>query len=117
LGLSRAYPQVEFLWWRECPSWERALADLRAAMQERGLDPQSLELIEIDDEEAAAREGFVGSPTIRVDGTDVQPDMAADEPVGLNCRIYRRRDGRVSPLPDPLDVRAALAAGEAGADG
>jgi hypothetical protein len=114
--LSRAYPQVEFLWWRECPSWERALADLRAAMRERGLDPQSLELIEIDGEEAAAREGFVGSPTIRVNGTDVQP-ATADEPVGLNCRVYRRRDGRVSPLPDPLDVRAALALGEGGCDG
>lgn len=114
--MSRAYPQVEFLWWRECPSWERALADLRAAMQERGLDPEGLALIEIDGEEAAAREGFVGSPTIRVNGADVQP-AAADEPVGLNCRVYRRRDGRVSPLPDPLDVRAALAAGGAGGDG
>jgi hypothetical protein len=117
LGLSRAYPHVEFLWWRECPSWERALDDLRAAMQELGLDPQSLKLIEIDGEEAAARERFVGSPTIRVNGTDVQPDMAADEPVGLNCRVYRRRDGRVSPLPDPLDVRAALAGGAPRGDG
>jgi hypothetical protein len=109
-------PRIEFLWWRECPSWERALADLRAAMEERGLDPTDVELIEIDDEEGAGREGFVGSPTIRVNGADVQPAMA-DQPVGLNCRVYRRRDGRVSPLPDPLDVRTALAAGEAGGDG
>lgn len=115
--MSRAYPQVEFLWWRDCPSWERALADLRAAMRERGLDPEALELIEIDGEEAAVRERFVGSPTIRVNGADVQPNLAADEPVGLNCRVYRRRDGRVSPLPDPLDVRAALVAGEASRDG
>jgi hypothetical protein len=29
--------------------------------------------------------------------------------VGLACRIYRRRDGRISPTPDPADVRDALA--------
>ena len=32
-------PRVEFLWWEGCPSHERALADLRAAMADAGLDP------------------------------------------------------------------------------
>ena len=103
-----AEPRVEFLWWRECPSWERALADLRAAMNEVGLDPDSIELHEIDTEDLASREAFVGSPTIRVDGQDIAPP-GDDEPIGLNCRVYRRRDGRTSPLPDPDDVREALA--------
>ena len=101
-------PRVEFLWWRECPSWERALADLRTAMEEAGLDPASLRLTEIDTEDGADAEAFVGSPTIRVNGQDISPPPA-DEPIGLNCRVYRRRDGRVSPLPDPQDVRDALA--------
>ena len=46
--------------------------------------------------------GFVGSPTIRVDGRDVQPP--GGEPAGLTCRVYRLRDGRISPLPDRADV-------------
>lgn len=102
-------PTVEFLWWAECPSWERALADLRAAMTELGLDPGSVEVRQISTEEQAQAEGFSGSPTIRVDGADVveHPDGM---PHGLVCRVYVRRDGRVSPLPDPLDVRDALAA-------
>ena len=50
--------------------------------------------------------GFVGSPTVRVDGRDVQPP--GDEPVGLTCRVYRRRDGRISPTPDPHDLAEAL---------
>jgi hypothetical protein len=33
---------------------------------------------------------------------------AGDEPAGLNCRVYARRDGRVSPTPDPQDLRDAL---------
>jgi hypothetical protein len=98
---------VELLWWRECPSWERALEMLREAMESAGLDPDSVEVQEIDTDAAAERARFVGSPTIRVDGRDVQPP-ADGEPTGLACRVYRRRDGRTSPLPDPEDLREAL---------
>jgi hypothetical protein len=62
---------------------------------------------EIHGEEDAAREGFVGSPTIRLDGKDALPP-GDDEPVGLTCRVYRLRDGRYSPTPDPDDLREAL---------
>jgi len=102
-------PRVELLWWRDCPSWERALAMLREAMAAGGLDPDLIEVREIDTEESAEREVFIGSPTIRVDGRDVQPP-AEGEPTGLACRVYRRRDGRTSPLPDPDDLREALRA-------
>jgi hypothetical protein len=101
-----ADPGVEFLWWRNCPSWERALAELREEMEAAGLDSRSVAVREIDTEEAAERERFAGSPTIRVEGRDVQPP--GREPVGLNCRVYRLRDGRPSPLPDRADVRDAL---------
>ena len=100
---------VEFLWWEGCPSTERALSDLREAMAAAGLDPEAVVLREIRTDHDAGAEAFVGSPTIRVDGRDVQPP-ADDEPVGLNCRVYRRRDGRVSPTPDPADLREALTA-------
>jgi hypothetical protein len=105
--VSRA-PQVELLFWDGCPSHPRALADLRAAVAAAGLDPGLIEVREVPDEAAAERERFPGSPTIRVNGRDVVP--AGDEPVMLACRIYHRRDGRISPVPDPDDLRAALAA-------
>jgi hypothetical protein len=110
-----AQPRVELLWFEECPSWERALADLRTAMSEAGLDPEDIEVTRIDNERDAERERFPGSPTIRVDGTDVEPPDDT-EATGLACRVYRRPDGRVSPLPDPENVRAALdrAAGRSG---
>lgn len=103
---------MEFLWWRECPSWERALDMLREQMDAAGLDPDSIEAREIDTEEAAEREEFVGSPTIRVDGRDVQPPPE-DDLAGLVCRVYRRRDGRASPLPDAGEVREVLRAAAA----
>ncbi|HEU4979832.1 MAG TPA: hypothetical protein VFT14_01360 [Solirubrobacterales bacterium] len=102
-------PRVEFLWWRECPSWERALAMLREAMDAAGMDPALIELREITTDESAQRAAFPGSPTIRIDGVDLQPPRDGD-PVGLACRVYRRRDGRTSPLPDPDEISEALRA-------
>jgi hypothetical protein len=101
--------RIEFLWWEGCPSHPDALNDLRHAVRELRLDPDAIEAREIRTEQDAAREGFTGSPTIRVDGQDILAP-AADEPVGLTCRVYRLRDGRPSPIPDPADVRAALTA-------
>lgn len=102
-----AVPKIEFLWWEECPSWDRALEMLREAMREEGLDPESVALTEIDSDEDAERAGFPGSPTILIDGADLDPP-ATEAPRGLTCRVYRLRDGRASPLPDPQDLREAL---------
>jgi hypothetical protein len=100
-------PRVELLFWDGCPSHPQALADLRAAMAQVGLDPDTVVVREVDTDQRAERERFVGSPTIRIDGEDVEP-APDDEPVGLTCRVYRLRDGRVSPTPDPATVRDAL---------
>jgi hypothetical protein len=71
------------------------LGDVEVVMREIATDADSEEV------------GFVGSPTIRIDGLDIQPP-GPDEPLGLTCRIYRRRDGRIGPTPDPEDLRDAL---------
>ena len=101
-----AAPHIELLWWQGCPSTPDALRDLREAVAAAGLDPDAIDVREIDTDEAAAGESFVGSPTIRIDGRDVQ--QPGDEPAGLTCRVYRLRDGRVSPVPDRADLRDAL---------
>ena len=79
---------------------------LREEMVAAGIDPESLEVREIRTERDAEHERFIGSPTIRVDGRDIQPPR--DEPIGLTCRVYRLRDGRISPLPDRDDLRETL---------
>jgi hypothetical protein len=105
--MSVSAPRVELLWWSGCPSWERALEILRAEMGAVGLDPDTIVIRQVETDEAARSARFVGSPTIRVEGDDVQP--VSDQPAGLTCRIYRLRDGRISALPDREDVRDALA--------
>jgi hypothetical protein len=99
-------PSVELLWWEGCPSTDEALAMLRDEMSALGLDAQAIEVHEVSTEADAQRKEFVGSPTIRVDGRDVQP--VPEEPIGLSCRVYRLADGRISPLPDRQEVRQTL---------
>jgi hypothetical protein len=100
--------RVELLFWAGCPSHPTALSELRAVVSQAGLDPRQIVVREMKSEHDAEREAFVGSPTIRIDGRDVQPPH--DEPGGLTCRVYRLRDGRPSPTPDPADIRDALEA-------
>jgi hypothetical protein len=98
--------RVELLWWEGCPSFTETLEDLRRILREEGV-AADVELVEVSSDEQARAERFPGSPTIRLDGRDAIAAAAA-EPFSLTCRVYRLRDGRVSPTPDPEDLRTAV---------
>jgi hypothetical protein len=67
--------------------------------------PIEMREVRTDDEAVALR--FPGSPTIRIDGRDVDPVGARGRPA-LTCRIYYLPDGRVSPIPTRDQLEAAL---------
>jgi hypothetical protein len=81
-------------------------ADVRAALGRIARVPQLA--CPIATEQQAAERASVGSPTALIGGVDPVPPPAG-EPTGLTCRVYRRRDGRYSPTPDPADLRDGLA--------
>ena len=98
--------KVELLWWEGCPSHPEALEDLERVLSEEGVDAE-VDLVEVESDDQARRERFPGSPTIRLDGEDaIAPPEG--EPFSLTCRVYRLRDGRISPTPDPEDLRDAV---------
>jgi hypothetical protein len=102
-------PAIELLWWEGCPSTERARDELRTALRDVGLGAAEVRMREIRTDEDALEMAFAGSPTILIDGADVVGrGDGEDAPIGLSCRVYRRRDGRISPTPDPDDLRDAL---------
>jgi hypothetical protein len=80
--------RIEFLYFTGCPSWKRALEDLREVMEEMGIDGE-IEMIEIKTEEDVQRHRFLGSPSIRVDGRDIEERMANDTDYSMRCRVYR----------------------------
>src|SRR5215212_10205682 len=97
--------RVSFLYYEECPSHDLALERLREVMTEEGI-PSEVEVIEVETEEQARELRFVGSPTIRVDGQDIDPPN--DSRYALACRAYRLEDDRISPLPSRDMIRRAL---------
>ena len=98
--------RIELLYWEGCPSYPEALALLEAVLAERGVDAD-VELRRVDTDEEAQALGFPGSPTIRIDGRDVDAAGAAARPA-LTCRIYYLPDGRVSPIPSREQLEEAL---------
>jgi hypothetical protein len=98
--------RIELLFWEGCPSHPEAEELLRDVLASRGLgDP--IERREVTTHEQAEAERFPGSPTIRVDGRDVDPVGAGARPA-LTCRIYRLPDGRSSPVPSREQLEEAL---------
>jgi hypothetical protein len=99
--------KVELLYFDGCPSYERLLPRLSVLVA--GADPDAeVELRRVESIEAAERERFLGSPTVRVDGADIDPGAASREDFGLKCRLYRTEEG-TSGLPPEEWVRDALA--------
>ena len=66
-----------------------------------------LKLVNVVDPDAAERERFLGSPSIRVEGRDIEPGAQARTDYALACRVYRT-DGGVSGQPDERWLRDAL---------
>ncbi|HEX8976095.1 MAG TPA: hypothetical protein VF781_06235 [Solirubrobacteraceae bacterium] len=100
--------KVEVLYFDGCPSHEALLPRLRELMAEAGVDAP-VELTRVDSPQTAEQQRFLGSPTLRINGEDVEPAASERTDFGLKCRLYPSRDGLRGRVPDAL-VRAALSA-------
>ncbi len=99
--------KIEFLFWEECPSHPEAMTRLQEVLAEEGIEAP-VERIEVVTDEDAGRLKFPGSPTIRVNGADVDAQGAAQMGTALTCRVYVLEDGRFSPVPSKDMIRRAL---------
>lgn len=100
--------RVEVLYVADCPSHAPALAMLAAVLAEEGIAPDIQQVLVRD--EAMAREWtFRGSPTIRIDGRDVEGEPAEAASFAVCCRLYPGSTQRGVP-PVALVRRAVRAA-------
>ena len=99
--------RIELLYFEGCPGYERVLPALRAAVRAAGVD-DDVELRAVETVADAEECRFLGSPTIRIDGQDVEPGAAARSDFGLKCRLYRDAEGATSQPSEKL-IRDALA--------
>jgi hypothetical protein len=85
--------KVEVLFVDGCPNHEALLPHLRALLTAACADDTHIELVRIEDADAAEAERFLGSPTIRIDGEDVEPGADQRTDFGLKCRLFATPGG------------------------
>jgi hypothetical protein len=93
--------RIEVLYFEDCPHHLPTLDRLRAVLRQEGLNIGVVE-VEIKDASAAERLGFIGSPTIRINGLDIDIGARTLSSVGFACRRY------AGGLPSAAMIRAAL---------
>ena len=95
--------RVEFLFFKSCPGHRQALINLKAALQESKVRADIV-LINVTSQAQAAKVGFQGSPSIRVNGKDLD---GRNEGHSYGCRIYQI-GGKITPIPSKEFIQEKL---------
>jgi len=98
--------RAEVLTFAGCPNAQPAVDLVTRIINERGDD---VDVVRIDVHDAAEAEAlcFLGSPSIRIDGLDVEPGAAERTDYAYGCRVYRTPQG-LSGLPSEGWIRTLL---------
>jgi len=97
--------RVQLLFFDGCPNAEKALDDIHAALAGEGLHV-AVERIRVRNQSHARRLRFLGSPSIRIDGQDVEPEARSRTDYGFMCRTYSSGGERKSAPSREQIVRA-----------
>jgi hypothetical protein len=108
---ARPRPLIEVVTYPGCPNRDAAIA-LAARVREQLGSTAEVRVIDIVDQPTAEQVRFLGSPTIRVDGHDIEPGAERQQEYVHACRLYQVGHS-LRGLPNEEWLRQALAAAEA----
>ena len=78
---------VDVLYFEGCPNHVPTLERINEVLREEGCDAEIKEIL-VQDVAAAQNLMFLGSPTVRVNGIDIEPAALGRQDFGLMCRRY-----------------------------
>ena len=104
--LGRRTLKVVILSFGGCPTVDKTRALVQEVVRRRGARA-TIRMVDVPNDKSVARLGFFGSPTVRVDGRDIERAMRPFTTYGLACRLYRHPEG-MSGLPPRAMVEAAI---------
>ncbi len=78
---------IEVLYFEGCPNLEPTLSLANEVLSELGLSGEVRE-VEVRTPEDAERLRFLGSPSVRVNGRDIEPGAEDRTEYALCCRLY-----------------------------
>jgi hypothetical protein len=85
-------PLVEILYFEGCPNHEQARELIERVSARLGV-VLDVRLLEVRDVAEAKEMRFLGSPTVRVDGVDVEPGTGTRNEFVVACRVYQTASG------------------------
>ncbi len=94
--------KIKVLYFKGCPNHRPAVELVRTVAAELGVDAEIAE-VEVTDQADAQRLRFLGSPTIQVEGVDIEPEARTRTEFAFTCRPYKGQG-----LPPREMVEAAL---------
>jgi hypothetical protein len=100
-------PLVEVLHAQDCRNYPGTLALVQRVLADLGIDAVVRTTTLITDQAAAEEARFAGSPTVRVNGRDVEPGSEPPSEISVACRLYRL-EHRLAGQPTEGWVREAL---------
>ena len=104
--------KVELLYIAECPNYPEAARILKETLSEFGSRDEVSE-IEVTDSAQADALAFIGSPSIRIEGRDIEPIEPTERHYGISCRTYLV-DGKLTGVPPLEMIRAAISSADPG---
>ncbi len=100
-----APPTVELLFFTGCPHHAAFGPHLQQLLDSHGVS-SPVRLVEVTDDSRAQQLRFLGSPSLRINGVDVEPGADGRSGYGLQCRRYLTPDGSRGTPTDAWIVRA-----------
>jgi hypothetical protein len=100
--------KIELLYTPYCPGYAAARQFLFQVLAEENV-PAEVEEIPVETQADAQRLEFLGTPSIRVEGMDVEGWLPQSHEYSLRCRVYRE-NGKSNDHPSKELIRAAIRA-------
>ncbi|HYA32870.1 MAG TPA: DUF2703 domain-containing protein [Candidatus Bathyarchaeia archaeon] len=97
---------IDVLFYEDCPHYQEAASILKEVLEEEHVEAK-VNMIKVAEGGEAVVVGFLGSPTILVEGHDVQSGTDHTSPFQGHCRIFRYK-GRVFEIPPKDMIREAV---------
>ncbi len=98
--------RISILFIKGCPGYISAAKYIKDIIADEAIDAE-ITLIEIDNDEDARQLHFIGSPTVRVNGMDVEKGFSYTKDYGVRSRIYNI-EGNPSDCPSKSMIRSAI---------
>jgi hypothetical protein len=83
--------KIELLVFDGCPNHEPAEKLVRETVEELGVDA-NIEVIKVQDHDDAIAKAFLGSPSIRINGRDIELEENELTQYSMRCRVYRSEE-------------------------